>query len=256
MLLATIGRVYEYEDEMLRNLPILEKGQDMRTLPTYTIPEAAAALAIDAWTLTSWYTGPGPILKNSGWYGPAESIALLSFRDVEEAYKVYLLRHKFRQSMQYLKRALVHAREETGSEHPLLDHKIMVFNLLALEKPGRGREKRQMIPLGAGRQISYYIPEVVEAWGQRIVTDRSGKRTRIYPWIHAKSDEASRPVSMDPDVLSGRLVITGTRIPVQVIAGYVNSGKRIEDVARLYRLDTDTVRKALQHIGPKVPKIS
>jgi uncharacterized protein (DUF433 family) len=255
MLLATIGRVYECEDEMLRKLPILEKGQDMRTLPTYTIPEAAASLAIDAWTLTSWYTGPDPILKNSGWYGPAESIALLSFRDVEEAYKVYLLRHKFRLSMQYLKKALVHAREETGSEHPLLDHKIVVFDLLALERPGRGKQKRQMIPLGS-RQISLYIPEVVEAWGKRIVISKSGNKTKIYPWIYAKSDEVSRPVSMDPDVLSGRLVITGTRIPVQVIAGYVNSGKRIEDVALLYRLDVDTVRKALQHIGPKVPTIS
>jgi len=256
MLLATIGRVYECEDEMLRNLPLLGKGQDVRDLPTYTIPEAAAQLAIDAWTLTSWYTGPDPILKNSGWYGPAESIALLSFRDVEEAYKVYLLRHKFRQSMQYLKKALVDARLETKSDHPLLTHKLIVFDHLALEKPGRGGRRRQMIPLGSGSQVTLYIPEVVEAWGKRIVSDRSGKRTRIYPWINSRTDDASRPVSMDPDVMSGRLVITGTRIPVQVIAGYVNSGRRIEEVAKLYHLDSEVVRQALQHVGPKIPKIS
>ena len=60
---------------MLRNKPVRQPGQDIRTLPTFTIPEAAEALAIKPRTMFSWYEGDDPILKASGAYG---SIHLLS----------------------------------------------------------------------------------------------------------------------------------------------------------------------------------
>lgn len=256
MLMATAGRVYQCEDNMLRHLPELQEGQDVRNLPAYTIPEAAHALAIDAWTLTSWYSGRDPILKNSGWYGQAQSIALLSFQDVDEAYRVFLLRHRFRYSMQYLKKALVHARYDTKSEHPLITHRILVFDYLALERPGHEGADRQMVPLGTPYEKPLYIPEVVDVWGKRIAMDNEGRGTQIYPWKFAKTDEYSRPVAIDPNVMSGQLVITGTRIPVSVLRGYVESGRKVEEVAKLYRLDAEIVRQALQHVDSKVHKIS
>lgn len=40
-LVATVSRIFECEDSMLyKHKPTLESGQDVRTLPTYTIPEA------------------------------------------------------------------------------------------------------------------------------------------------------------------------------------------------------------------------
>lgn len=256
MLVATPARIFECEDDMLRHLPVLEEGQDIRNLPTYTIPDAAHALAIDAWTLTSWYSGRDPILKISGWYGPAQSIALLSFQDVEEAYRIFLLRHKYRYSMQYLKKALVDARSKTGSDHPLLTHQILVFDYLALESRVHGSTERQMVPLGTPYDKPLYIPEVIDVWGKRIVVDSSGRGIQIHPWKFAKKDEISRPVSLNPNVMSGQLVITGTRVPVSVLDGYVKSGRKVEEVAKLYRLNPEIVRQALQHVDPKVHKIS
>ena len=212
---------------MFLNKPSRKPRQDARTLPTYTIPEAAVCLGINRWTLTEWYDDPDPLLKPSGTYLNNGNIKLLSFRDLEEAYKVHLLRTRHQKSMQYLQRALVDARKETKSEHPLLDNKLVVFNFLALDKPAKGKKPRQMIPLGTPAQMSLYIPDVIETWGKRILEDDEGKGMLIFPWKQSATDDVSRPVSLDAGVLSGRLVVTGTRVPVDVLAGYFESGRTV-----------------------------
>jgi uncharacterized protein (DUF433 family) len=253
----TIDTIYECGDFMLRNKPTRKPRQDVRTLPTYTIPEAAVALAINRWTLAGWYDGPDPLLKASGTYQDNGTIRLLSFLDLEEAYKLHLLRTKFHYSMQYIQGALVDARKKSKSDHPLLTHRMIVFKYLALEMPAKGMRSRQMIPLGTPAQMTLYIPDVIDTWGKRIIADSAGKAEQIFPWKQSHTDDVSRPVSMNPSVHSGRLVVTGTRIPVEVLAGYFASGRTVEQIAELYRLDVDTVRKALQHIErPELQKVS
>ena len=246
------------EDELsvLPNKPSRKPHQDARTLPTYTIPEAAAMLAINRWTMTDWYEGPRPVLMPSGTYLNKGHIKLLSFRDLEEAYKVHLLRTKHGKSMQYLQAAFVDARKITKSKHPLLDFQIIVFKQLGLDMPPKGKHPRKMIPLGSASQMTLYIPDVVEAWGHRIMQDTQGRGQQIFPWKEADTDEVSRPVSIDANVLSGRLVVTGTRIPVEVLRGYYEAGRSIEKIAELYTLDVDTVRKALHHFESEHQKAS
>jgi uncharacterized protein (DUF433 family) len=244
------------EEEMLTNKPSRKPRQDARNLPTYTIPEAASMLAINQWTLSDWYAEPRPVLVASGTYLDKGHIKLLSFRDLEEAYKVHLLRNVHGKSMQYLQSALVDARKITRSDHPLLDYEIIVFKHLGLDMPPQGKQPRKMIPLGSSTQMSLYIPDVVETWGKRIVPDSKGKGQQIFPWKEASTDEVSRPVSINANVLSGRLVVTGTRIPVQVLMGYYESGRSIEKIAELYKLDVDTVRKAIHHSEPEHQKAS
>ena len=109
---------------MFHKKPTRQPKQPLAELPTYTIPEAAAFLAMTTRRLQDWYTGEHPILRASGSIG---SIPLLSFRDLEEAYKVYLLRSKHTKSLQYLRRAFSDARDKAGSEHPLLTNEIDVM---------------------------------------------------------------------------------------------------------------------------------
>jgi len=213
-------------------------------------------LAVNRWTLADWYEEPRPLLKASGTYLNKGNIRLLSFRDLEEVYKVHLLRTVHGKSMQYLQSALVDARKLTRSEHPLLDFQILVFKHLGLDMPPKGRQPRKMIPLGSSTQMSLYIPDVIETWGKRIVQDSEGKGQQIFPWKESSTDEVSRPVSINANVLSGRLVVTGTRIPVQVLMGYYESGRSIEKIAQLYKLDVDTVRKAIHHSEPEQQKAS
>ena len=233
---------------MLQTKPFRQKGQPLEWLPTYTIPEAATFLAINVSTLFDWYAGEHPILRPSGF---VRNIALLSFRDLEEVYKVHLLRTIHKKSLQYLRKALPDARQQTGSEHPLLDHEIDVMERLALIIPGRGRRKRRAIVLGDESKPDYF-PEVVRAWGVRISPDRK----EIFPWRYASIDDESTPVSLNPEVMSGRLVVRGTRIPVSMIWGRKLAGEGINEIAKDYRLDAKRVRQALAHIDKTVSKVA
>ncbi len=238
----------ELELTVLHNKPTRQPRQPLAELPTYTIPEAAVFLAMTKRRLQDWYIGDAPILKASGNVG---NILLLSFRDLEEAYKVYLLRSKHSKSLQYLRRAMSDARTKTGSEHPLLTHEIDVMERLALIIPGRGRRKRQALTLG-DPNVPDYFPEVVKAWGVRV----SKTRDEIFPWRYAAEDDASTPVSLNPDVMSGRLVLKGTRIPVNILWGRTKSGERVEDIADDYHINERQVRQALAHIDKTLPKVA
>lgn len=233
---------------VLHNKPTRQPKQSLVELPTYTIPEAAVFLAMTTRRLQDWYIGDSPILKASGSVG---NIPLLSFRDLEEAYKVYLLRSKHNKSLQYLRRAMSDARDKPGSGHPLLTHEIDVMRRLALIIPGHGRRKRRAITLG-DPNVPDYFPEVVKAWGVRISTARS----EIFPWRYASDDDTSTPVSLNPEVMSGRLVLSGTRIPVNMLWGRTRAGEKVEDIAEDYRIEAIQVRQALAHIDQTLPKVA
>jgi uncharacterized protein (DUF433 family) len=233
---------------VLKNKPVRQLEQPLSLLPTYTIPEAATFLAMRTRTLFEWYSGEHPILRPSA---TIRGIALLSFRDLEEVYKVHLLRFKHTKSLQYLRRAMQNAREITGSRHPLLDHEIEVMERLALIVPGRGKRKRRAVTLG-DPNVPDYFPEVVRAWGVRI----SAKKNEIFPWRYAADDDQSTPVSLNPEVMSGRLVLTRTRIPVNMIWGRARAGEKTVDIARDYGIDAHQVQQALAHIDQALPKVA
>jgi len=241
ILVSAINYFGECEDSMLTKKPTRKPGQAVQTVPTYTIPEAAAFLAISTRTLFSWYEGDDPILKASGSYGP---IHLLSYRDLEEAYRVYLLREKFGFSLQFLKKSMLNARTMFRSQHPLqrVDAVKECLKDLIYDKPARGGKPRTVTSLGQspGQQV---VKEVADLFAERIDPENF-----IFPWRFAATDH-SRPVSMNPNIMSGRLVVSGTRIPVCALLESKRSGAKIPEIARDYDLDPDTVEKALIHIG-------
>jgi uncharacterized protein (DUF433 family) len=143
------------------------------------------------------------------------------------------------------------ARDKTGSEHPLLTHEIDLMERLALIVPGRGQRKRRAITLGDPSGPDYF-PEVVKAWGVRI----SKTHNEIFPWRYASDDDISMPVSLNPEIMSGRLVLRGTRIPVNILWGRMKIGEKVEDIADDYRIDVTQVRQALTHIGESLPKVA
>ncbi|HZB88269.1 MAG TPA: DUF433 domain-containing protein [Terracidiphilus sp.] len=227
---------------MLKQKPVRKPGQDLRTLPTYTIPEASGFLAINPRTLFSWYEGAEPILKASGYLG---STHLLSYRDIEEAYRVYLLRERFDFSLQFLRKSMLNARRMFGSQHPLQRAEAIKECLkdIVYDKPARGTRPRTITSLGQrpGQQI---VEEVVNLFGERIETG-----SFIFPWRFAATDHASRPVSMNPNIMSGRLVVAGTRIPVYVLLDGKRAGMSMAEIANDYGIDDELVKKALIHIG-------
>jgi uncharacterized protein (DUF433 family) len=228
--------------DVLNQKPSREKGQDIRALPTYTIPEAATYLALSHRTLFSWYEGVEPVLKASGSSG---NVHLLSYRDLEEAYRVYLLRAKSGFSLQFLRKSMRNARTLFGTQHPLqrADAIREYLKDLVYDKPARGSRPRTITSLGQkpGQQL---VSEVADLFSERIVRDKS-----IFPWRYAMTDHESRPVSINPNIMSGRLVVNGTRIPVSALWSQKRAGISTSEIAKDYGLDGDTVSQALAHIG-------
>jgi len=218
------------------------KGQDIRTLPTYTIPEAAAFLAVNSRTLFSWYEGDEPILKASGLAG---SVHLLSYSDLEEAYRVFILREKHHFSLQFLRISMRNARRIFRSQHPLqrVDAVQKCLDDLVYNQAARGDRPRTVTSIGLnpGQQ---FVQEVVDLYAERIEAGEF-----IFPWRYAAEDHSSRPVSINSNIMSGRLVVFGTRIPVSTIVGMKRSGKSIEEIANDFSLDVDTIEKAIIHLG-------
>lgn len=236
------SQLWEGSNAVLKHKPVRQRGQDITTLPTYTIPEAAAFLAIPRRTLASWYEGADPILKASGQYGLTH---LLSYRDIEEAYRVFLLRERFDLSLQLIRLSMQNARRMFRSEHPLQRANAIKHCLhdIVYDKRPHGKNPRRVVSLGRkpGQQL---VEEVVNMFSERI---EAGKF--IFPWRFAATDHQSRPVSMNPNIMSGRLVVAGTRIPVTTILGQKRSGETVEDIAGDFGLDTTVVQQALAHIG-------
>lgn len=198
-------------------------------------------LAIPRRTLASWYEGNEPILKASGQYGVTH---LLSYRDIEEAYRVYLLRERFDFSFQFLRRSMRNARKMFRSLHPLqrADAVKECLQDLVYDKPARGARPRMVTSLGKkpGQAV---IEEVANLFAERI---ESGKF--VFPWRFAATDHQSRPVSMNPKIMSGRLVVIGTRIPVRTIWARKHAGAKIDEIAADYGLDRYIIQQALTHI--------
>lgn len=54
-------------------------------------------------------------------------------------------------------------------------------------------------------------------------------------------------ITIDPEIMGGKPVITGTRVPVQVIVGSLAGGDSITEVCAAYELTEDDVRAALTY---------
>ena len=211
-------------------------------MPTYTIPEAASFLAIKPRTLFSWYEGEEPILKASGQIG---SVHLLSYRDLEEAYRVFLLREKHRFSLQFLRQSMRNARRMFRSQHPLQRADAVRECLNDLVYSQRARGGKPKITTSVGRHPGQRVfKEVFDLFAERIEPNNF-----IFPWRHAATDHQSRPVSINPNIMSGRLVISGTRIPATTIVGMKRAGMSSNLIASDFSLDLGTVEKAIVHLG-------
>jgi uncharacterized protein (DUF433 family) len=59
-------------------------------------------------------------------------------------------------------------------------------------------------------------------------------------------------INIDPDIQGGKPVISGRRVPVEVIVGALAAGDSIQDVCEGYRLTEDGVRAALAYAAHTV----
>jgi uncharacterized protein (DUF433 family) len=246
----TFRNAFGYNDFVLRRKPTRAQRQDLRDVPTYTIPEAAGFLAIPRRTLFNWFEKEA-ILKPSAMYG---QIALLSFHDVAEAYVLEILRSVYTIGPRKLADIVRRARLETKFKRPLIQSDLgMLFGKVIMVKPARGKLPRRDIDLVGYPNLTF--PGLLDLAGTRLLRDKNNIPYRLHPWRLMKDDQ-SRPVTVDPKIMSGRAVVTGTRIPITLIAGMARRGKTPEEIADNFNIKLDTVNKVLRHIEKPLQKVA
>jgi hypothetical protein len=157
--------------------------------------------------MRSWFLGDRRIFTPA--FRRGDSV-LLSFYDVTEAYIIEVLRSHWDFNPKRLRKALSRLRKNTRFNRPLLRRDLSVipeFQNLVATLPEKGRE----VHVDMAHDGNLVFGDFVKAMGVRITRDSRGRPVRIYPWKDSDSEET--PVSMEPDVMSGELVVTGTRIP-------------------------------------------
>jgi uncharacterized protein (DUF433 family) len=243
----TLKRVLGYTAAVPADMPQLGSGQDRRDLGRYTIPEAAAFIAMPQRTMRSWFLGDRRILMPAFQHGNS---VLLSFNDVTEAYIVEMLRDHWDFNPRRIRKALAVLRSSTRMDRPLLHRELPVipeFQSLVATIPHKG----QHLHVDVAHDQNLVFNEFVQTMAMRISRDSRGKPVRIYPGKNMENSDM--PVSIDPEVLSGELVVSGTRIPARMILAKSLSGKSADEIADSYHLDRDLVRKVLQHFEREKP---
>ncbi len=221
--------------------PQLEQGQDRRELGRYSIPQAAAFIGMPQRTMRRWFLGNSRLFKPSYHH---RATVLLSFYDVTEAYIIEVLRTHYEYSPVRLRTVVEGLRNSSKLDRPLAQRELYAipqFQSLVDRRIQRG----QQVNIDYAHHGNLVFDPFVTALGKRIERDSKGRAVRIYPSMNTESEEV--PVSMDPDVLSGELVVSGTRIPATLLYAKKLSGKTAEEIASSYHLEPELIRKVLSH---------
>ncbi len=56
-----------------------------------------------------------------------------------------------------------------------------------------------------------------------------------------------KKIEINPDIMGGKPVIKGTRVPIEVIVGGLAGGMTFEDVCKEYRIKLEDVKAALAY---------
>jgi uncharacterized protein (DUF433 family) len=213
------------------------RGQSLRDYPTYSLPEAAVILAMSRRTLQSWVYDR-PYFDVSG---AEQTQRLLSFNDLAQFYFLRFIRKHAKVGDRQARELLTYTQEVTDSEYPLLHEDISVLRRHVFLT--RGKVVLDLLnPRG-----QFVFQEIVGIFASRFDRDSRGLMSRIYPWRLWKEGDSRRPVSIDPHIMSGRLVVTGTRIPALVLATRARSGESIREIAKDYEISQHRVTESLRH---------
>lgn len=169
---------------------------------------------------------------------PGES--LLSFTNLVEAHVLAAIRRKHGVPMQKVRPALAFLEKQLGFRHPLAHRQLLTDGVsLFVEHLG------QLIDLSSSGQVA--IRELLVAHLERIEHDAEGLAQRLFPFTRSSIAGTPRVVVLDPRIGFGQPVIAGTSVRTEVIAGRLEAGESVGEIAADFGIDTDKVEEALRY---------
>ena len=213
------------------------QSSEARQMPSYAPSEAAHYLSIPVSTVRYWCLGGSgnrPLLV------PAEKRPLaLSFVNLVELHVLGAIRRKHLISMPKVRRTLDYVSRTLKVVQPLARKRFETDGVdLFVEHYGR--------LINASQQGQTEMRELVGAALVRVEWDRQGLPVKLAPFTRSDVEKSAEIIVIDPAVLSGRAVIRGTRIAVDVVAERYKAGESISDLARDYGRTAEEIEEAIR----------
>lgn len=248
-----------YESSIVRQI----YGGDPREAPIYSIAEVARYVKIHENTLRSWLYGR-PYLRRGVLVTTKPIIHLphpgnprLSFYNLVEAFNLSSLTRIDGIPFKNIRSAIETAQEKFDSAHPLFEKQFWTDSIYLFSKEAEGTYN-----LSKGGQRVF--EEIIGTYLERVVLDDLNlSPLRVYPFSHEikfsifKQEpdkrkllaEAPRHIEVDPLVAFGRPTVTGTGIPVDIIASRKRAGDSVGFIAKDYDILEEQVQEAIIYEG-------
>jgi uncharacterized protein (DUF433 family) len=210
---------------------------EARWLPSYAPSEAAHYLGIPVSTVRYWCVGSK---GNKRLIEPAEVSPLaLSFVNLVELHVLGAIRRRHLISMPKVRRTLEFVSQKLGVDQPLARKSFETDGVdLFVEHYGR--------LINATKQGQTAMREVVGRALVRVEWDQRGLPVKLAPFTRSDTASSAEIIVIDPAVLSGRAIIRGTRIAVDVVAERYKAGESIRDLAHDYGREAEEIEEAIR----------
>jgi uncharacterized protein (DUF433 family)/DNA-binding transcriptional MerR regulator len=220
-------------------------GKDPRTLPRYSIAEAAQYVRVPFSTIRTWVSGrTGHASTNN-----AEPIIqlpsgarLLSFQNLVEVHILGSIRRYHGVPLQRVRKALRFVRKSLAQPHPLITARFETDGIDLFV-----RELGKLLNASQDGQVG--IKEALQASLRRVEHDDDGLAARLFPFVRTGDSEEPKSIVVDPRVSFGRPVLAKTGIPANTVVSRLKAGESVESIANDYGITyeqvTDAIRCAL-----------
>ncbi len=103
-------------------------------------------------------------------------------------------------------------------------------------------EYGKLINLTASGQLA--MRRLLDEHLKRVEWDSWQFPVRLYPYVSAES-AARRPIAIDPSIAFGRPVVLRAGVSTETVAGRIDAGESVADLADDYALTADEIEEAV-----------
>jgi uncharacterized protein (DUF433 family) len=218
---------------------------DPRTLPAYSMTDAARCIGAHPATLRTWFKGRsyptrGGVRRSPNLLVPAAADAL-SFQNLVQAHVVQGIRKRYGIPMHRVRDALAYLRESMGSLDLLASEKFYHDEKHLLLKI----EDRLISLSERGQTVS---EKVLQQYLHRIEYGQDGLASRLYPFLHTASGLFYEPrhIMIDPSVAFGKPCLKRLGVKTEIIADRFLAGEPIEELSADYGAKPEEIQEAIR----------
>jgi uncharacterized protein (DUF433 family) len=244
-----LARARQADEGPARMTKVRELLVEPRSVPVYSIVDAARYLQVPSSTLKAWVLGREfPTSRGTSFTQPLIRVPpgqkrpiQLSFYNLVEAHVLAAMRRVHELPMPKIKRALALVERELGSKQPLIQARFETNGADLLIRSYAGSIQTQDGQL---------LLEQLGLSYSRIEWDAQDRlAAQLFPYVRADAvriQEQPKSVVIDPRRAFGRPVLAGTGISTESVAQRHLAGESIDVLARDYELDVEQVEDALR----------